>query len=154
MSECVIPTLTSLEVVASKSVLPGGWKADLSNLKALDLTLPVMELLRRTTSRLPQDVIDALVKGRDAEEEGSRAFNTLNDMVRNINLSDGQVTPLCQDTGSIIFWVRHPYGLSQRAAKKQIREAVAQATKNVWLRPNCVESLSGKNSGNNMDPFH
>jgi fumarate hydratase class I len=44
--------------------------------------------------------------------------------------------------------------LSQRAAKKQIREAVAQATKNVWLRPNCVESLSGKNSGNNMDPFH
>ena len=154
MSECVIPALTSREVVESKSVLPAGWKADLSNLKALDLTQPVTELLRRTTSRLPQDVIDALVKGRDAEEEGSRAFNTLNDMVRNINLSDGQVTPLCQDTGSIIFWVRHPYGLSQRAAKKQIREAVAQATKNVWLRPNCVESLSGKNSGNNMDPFH
>jgi len=154
MSECVIPALTSREVVESKSVLPAGWKADLSNLKALDLTQPVTELLRRTTSRLPQDVIDALVKGRDAEEEGSRAFNTLNDMVRNINLSDGQVTPLCQDTGSIIFWVRHPYGLSQRAAKKQIREAVSQATKNVWLRPNCVESLSGKNSGNNMDPFH
>jgi len=154
MSECVIPTLTSLEVVKSKSVLPEGWKADLSNLKNLDLELPVTELLRRTTSRLPQDVIDAIVRGRDAEEEGSRAFNTLNDMVRNINLSDGQVTPLCQDTGSIIFWVRHPYGLSQRAARKQIRAAVAQATKNVWLRPNCVESLSGKNSGNNMDPFH
>jgi fumarate hydratase class I len=154
MSECVIPTLTTLDVVASKSVLPAGWKADLSNLKALDLTQPVTELLRRTTSRLPQDVIEAIVKGRDAEEEGSRAFNTLNDMVRNINLSDGQVTPLCQDTGSIIFWVRHPYGLSQRAAKKQIREAVVQATKNVWLRPNCVESISGKNSGNNMDPFH
>jgi len=154
MSECVIPTLTSPEVVKSKSVLPVGWKADLSNLKNLDLELPVTELLRRTTSRLPQDVIDAIVKGRDAEEEGSRAFNTLNDMVRNINLSDGQVTPLCQDTGSIIFWVRHPYGLSQRAARKQIRAAVAQATKNVWLRPNCVESLSGKNSGNNMDPFH
>jgi fumarate hydratase, class I len=154
MSECVIPTLTTLDVVASKSVLPAGWKADLSNLKALDLTQPVTELLRRTTSRLPQDVIEAIVKGRNAEEEGSRAFNTLNDMVRNINLSDGQVTPLCQDTGSIIFWVRHPYGLSQRAAKKQIREAVIQATKNVWLRPNCVESLSGKNSGTNMDPFH
>jgi fumarate hydratase class I len=154
MSECVVPTLTSLEVVASKSVLPKGWKADLADLKNLDLQVPVTELLRRTTSRLPQDVIDAIVKGRDAEEEGSRAFNTLNDMVRNINLSDGQVTPLCQDTGSIIFWVRHPYGLSQRAARKQIRAAVAQATKNVWLRPNCVESLSGKNSGNNMDPFH
>jgi fumarate hydratase class I len=154
MSECVIPTLTSHEVVESKSVLPDGWKADLSNLKGLDLTQPVLELLRRTTSRLPQDVIDALVKGRDAEEEGSRAFNTLNDMVRNIILADGKVTPLCQDTGSIIFWVRHPYGLSQRAVKQQLRTAVAEATKKSWLRPNCVESLSGKNSGTNMDPFH
>ena len=108
MSECVIPTLTSMEVVESKSVLPDGWKADLSNLKSLDLTQPVLELLRRTTSRLPQDVIDALVKGRDAEEEGSRAFNTLNDMVRNILLADGHVTPLCQDTGTVIFFVPPP----------------------------------------------
>jgi fumarate hydratase class I len=154
MSECVVPTLTSNEVVKSKSVLPDGWKADLTNLKGLDLTKAVLELLRRATSRLPQDVIDALVKGRDAEEEGSRAFNTLNDMVRNILLADGQVTPLCQDTGTVIFWVHHPYGLSQRAVKKQIREAVVQATKNVYLRPNCVEALSGKNSGTNMDPFH
>jgi fumarate hydratase class I len=154
MSECVIPTLTSNEVVASKSVLPAGWKADLSNLKGLDLTLPMLELLRRSTSRLPQDVIDALVKGRDAEEEGSRAFNTLNDMVRNIILADGNVTPLCQDTGTIIVWVRHPFGLSQRAAKQQIRAAVAEATKRSWLRPNCVEALSGKNTGTNMDPFH
>jgi fumarate hydratase, class I len=154
MSECVIPTLTSLEVVKSKSVLPDGWKADLSNLKGLDLTQAVLELLRRATSRLPQDVIDALVKGRDAEEEGSRAFNTLNDMVKNILLADGHVTPLCQDTGTVIFWVRHPYGLSQVAVKRQIREAVKQATKDVYLRPNCVEALSGKNSGTNMDPFH
>lgn len=152
--ECVAPNLTSPEVVASKSVLPAGWKADLSNLAGVDLTLPVTELLRRTTSRLPQDVIDALVRGRDAEEPGSRAFNTLNDMVRNILLADGNVTPLCQDTGSIIFWVRHPYGLSQRAARTQLRAAVVEATKKSWLRPNCVESLSGKNSGTNMDPFH
>ncbi|WP_243316800.1 fumarate hydratase [Geothrix paludis] len=154
MSECVIPTLTSNEVVASKSVLPAGWKPNLKDLKSLDLTLPMLELLRRSTSRLPQDVIDALVKGRDAEEEGSRAFNTLNDMVRNIILADGHVTPLCQDTGTIIVWVRHPYGLSQRAAKQQIRAAVAEATKRSWLRPNCVEALSGKNTGTNMDPFH
>ncbi len=154
MSECVIPTLTSPAIVASKSLLPEGWKADLTNLKALDLTQPVLELLRRTTSRLPQDVIDALVTGRAAEEEGSRAFNTLNDMVRNILLADGQVTPLCQDTGTVIFFVHHPYGLSQLALKKQIRTAVAEATKKVYLRPNCVEALSGKNTGNNMDPFH
>ncbi|HJU83722.1 MAG TPA: fumarate hydratase [Holophagaceae bacterium] len=154
MAECTIPTLTPLEVVEQKSVLPAGYKAGMADLKGLDLKTPVLELIRRASSRLPQDVIDALVKGRDAEEEGSRAFNTLNDMVKNILLADGHVTPLCQDTGTVIFWVRHPYGLSQAKAKQQIREAVVEATKRVWLRPNCVESLSGKNTGTNLDPFH
>ena len=154
MAECTIPNLTTMEVVESKSVLPVNYRADMANLVGLDLTTAVLELIRRASSRLPQDVIDALVKGRDAEEEGSRAFNTLNDMVRNILLADGHVTPLCQDTGTDIFWVRHPYGLSQRKIKQQIREAIVEATKRSWLRPNCVESLSGKNSGNNLDPFH
>ncbi|MBL0210592.1 MAG: fumarate hydratase [Holophagaceae bacterium] len=154
MAECAIPTLTPMDVVEKKSVLPGSYRADMKDLGNLDLTAPVLELIRRTSSRLPQDVIDALVRGRDAEEEGSRAFNTLNDMVRNILLADGHVTPLCQDTGTDIFWVRHPFGLSQRKAKQQIREAIVEATKRSWLRPNCVESLSGKNSGNNLDPFH
>lgn len=154
MTECTLPTLTTLDEVQRKSVLPEGWRANLGDLKGLDLQLPVMELIRRTTSRLPQDVIDALVKGRDAEEAAGRAFNTLDDMVKNIVLADGNVTPLCQDTGSVIFWVKHPFGLSQALAKKQIRAAVAEATKRVWLRPNCVASLSGKNQGQNLDPFH
>ncbi len=154
MAECTIPTLSTLDVVEQKSVLPSGYRAAMGDLKALDLKAPTLELIRRASSRLPQDVIDALVQGRDAEEEGSRAFNTLNDMVKNILLADGHVTPLCQDTGTIIFWVRHPFGLSQRRAKAQIREAVVEATQCVWLRPNCVESLTGKNTGNNMDPFH
>lgn len=154
MAECVIPNMTSIEVVESKSVLPEGFKAAMGDLKKVDLTQPMLELIRRTTSRMPQDIIDALVKGRDAEEEGSRAFNTLNDMVKNILLADGHVTPLCQDTGTVIVWVHHPFGLSQREAKKQIRAAVVQATERVWLRPNCAKALSGKNSGTNLDPFH
>ena len=153
MAECTIPTLTTLDVVHQKSVLPENYRADMADLRGLDVTDAVLELIRRTSSRLPQDVIDALVAGRDAETEGSRAFNTLNDMVRNILLADGHVTPLCQDTGTDIFWVRHPYGVSQRKIKQQIREAIVEATKRSWLRPNCVEALSGKNSGTNLDPF-
>ena len=99
MAECAIPILTTMDVVEQKSVLPESYRADMADLRGLDITTAVLELIRRTSSRLPQDVIDALVKGRDAEEEGSRAFNTLNDMVRNILLADGHVTPLCQDTG-------------------------------------------------------
>ncbi len=154
MAECTIPTLTTMDEVQRKSVLPSDYRADMAGLKQLDLKPPILELIRRASSRLPQDVIDALVKGRDAEEEGSRAFNTLNDMVKNILLADGHVTPLCQDTGTLIFWVRHPYGLSQHKVKQQIRATVVEATQRVWLRPNCVSSLEGKNTGNNLDPFH
>jgi len=153
MTACPLPNLTTLETVASKSLLPTDWRADLGDLAGLDLTLAVTELIRRTTSRLPQDVIEALVDHRNQEEEGSRAANTLDTMIENIVLADDHVSPLCQDTGTVIFWVRHPFGVSQRRIKEQIRQAVADCTKRSWLRPNCVEALSGKNPGNNMDPF-
>jgi fumarate hydratase class I len=148
-----MPNLTPLSTVEAKSLLPAGWRADLADLASLDLTLAVMELIRRTTSRLPQDIIESLVAHRNQEAEGSRAANTLDTMLENITLADEHVSPLCQDTGTVIFWVRHPFGVSQRRVKEQIRKAVAECTSRSWLRPNCVESLSGRNPGNNMDPF-
>lgn len=153
MSTCEIPKLTSLAAVEGKSVLPMDWKADLSHPESLELQQALLELIRRTTSRLPADVIAALVAGRNAEEPSSRGANTLDTMLENIVLADDHVAPLCQDTGTVIFWVRHPLGVSQRRLKAQIREAVAEATRRSWLRPNCVEALTGKNPGNNLDPF-
>jgi len=150
MSFCPVPELTSLEVVQAKSVLPDDWKA---NLVDPDLGPALLELLRRTPSRLPQDVIEAVVAGRNAEAAGSRGANTLDTMIENIVLADEHVAPLCQDTGTVIFWVRHPLGVSQRILKAQVRAAVAEATARSWLRPNCVAALSGKNPGNNLDPF-
>ena len=49
-----------------------------------------------------------------------------------------------------MFYVRHPAGWSTRQLREQIRQAVAAATKKAYLRPNAVDSLSGKNSGNNL----
>jgi fumarate hydratase class I len=153
MPSCPLPDLTPLATVEAKSVLPKGWTADLAHPDRLDLTLPVLELIRRTTSRMPQDIIEALAAGRDQEQDGTRAANTLDTMLENITLADDHVAPLCQDTGTVIFWVRHPFGVSQRRLKAQIRAAVQDGTRRSWLRPNCVEALSGRNPGNNLDPF-
>ena len=153
MSVCPMPNLTPLSTVEAKSVLPKGWKAELADLRKIDLTLAVLELIRRSTTRLPQDVIEALVASRNAEAEGSRAANTLDTMLENVTLADENLAPLCQDTGTLLFWVRHPFGVSQRAVKAQIRAAVQEATKRSWLRPNCVAAIGGKNTGDNMDPF-
>jgi fumarate hydratase, class I len=58
--------------------------------------------------------------------------------------------PICQDTGMPTFDVHTPVGVNQIAIRRAIREAVAEATKRGKLRPNSVDSLTGKNSGDNV----
>src|SRR5512143_604146 len=63
--------------------------------------------------------------------------------------ADGQ-GPICQDTGMPTFDVHTPVGVNQMVIKKAIRAAVAEATKRGKLRPNSVDSLTSKNSGDNL----
>ncbi|MBT3316205.1 MAG: fumarate hydratase, partial [Anaerolineae bacterium] len=58
-------------------------------------------------------------------------------------------TPICQDTGTLLFYVHYPEGLSTRKLKKQIQDAVVEATKLNYLRPNSVNTITGKNTGDN-----
>jgi fumarate hydratase class I len=48
------------------------------------------------------------------------------------------------------FLVHTPVGVNQLHVKRAIREAVAEATRRGKLRPNSVDSLTGKNSGDNL----
>jgi fumarate hydratase class I len=116
----------------------------------LDLTAPILELVRLTSTDLPPDVEKALREAVEREEPGSAAHGALETILKNVEISRANSTPICQDTGTPIFYVRHPAGWSPRALRSQIEAAVVQATKSSFLRPNSVDSLSGKNSGNNL----
>lgn len=109
-----------------------------------------VELIRRAATDLPADVEAALRRAYEQEEPGSAAQNALGVILENVRLSRAASTPICQDTGTPIFYVYYPTGWSTLALKKQIREAVAEATARSYLRPNSVETLSGKNTGNNL----
>jgi fumarate hydratase class I len=63
-------------------------------------------------------------------------------------------TPICQDTGTPIFYVHYLEGWSPRILREQIKLAVAEATQRTYLRPNAVDSLNGKNTGNNLGDEH
>jgi len=115
-----------------------------------DLTNDFLELIRWTSTDLPADVERALVAARQAEAEGSAARGALDTILENVALARRDSSPICQDTGTPIFTVRHPAGWSTRELREQIRKAVAEATARAYLRPNAVDSLSGKNSGNNL----
>jgi fumarate hydratase class I len=109
-----------------------------------------IELIRRAATDLPADMESALRKAREQEEPDSAARNTLDAILENVRLSRERSTPICQDTGTPIFYVYYPTGWSTLELKRQIREAVAEATARSYLRPNSVETLSGKNRGNNL----
>lgn len=114
-----------------------------------DLTDAFVELIRRTSTLLPADMEQALRKARNAEESGSAARGALDTILQNVEMSRGSSSPICQDTGTPIFEIKYPLGVSTRQLSDQIRKACAIATQRGYLRPNAVDSLSGKNSGDN-----
>ncbi len=115
-----------------------------------DLTSEFVELIRFTSTNLAPDVQQTLEKARDREEPGSAAQSALITILDNVELSRRNSTPICQDTGTPIFYVKYPEGWSTRKLREQIRAAVAEATKKSYLRPNAVDAIYDKNSGNNL----
>ncbi len=114
-----------------------------------DLTEAFVELIRRASTQLPADMERALRKARDQEEPGSAAQKALDTILKNVEMSRARSSAICQDTGTPIFTIHYPLGVSTRALADQIRRACAIATERSFLRPNAVDSLTGKNSGNN-----
>jgi len=119
-----------------------------------DLTDPILELIRLVSTDLPPDVEKAIRQAVEQEEPGSAARGALETILKNVALSRGNSTPICQDTGTPIFYVHYPAGWSTRQLRQQIESAVATATRRSYLRPNAVEALSGRNSGNNLGDQH
>ncbi|MEW5869474.1 MAG: fumarate hydratase [Chloroflexota bacterium] len=115
-----------------------------------DLTEPILELVRLASTDLPPDVEVALRKAVEQEEPGSAARGALETILTNVELARANATPICQDTGTPIFYVHYPAGWSTRALRQQIEAAVVEATRRAYLRPNSVHSISGKNSGDNL----
>ena len=115
-----------------------------------DLTEHFLELVRRTSTDLPPDVERALRAAREREAPESAAQGALDAILKNVKLAREKSTPICQDTGTPIFYIYYPGNWNTRTLQAQIKAAVVQATAKAYLRPNAVDSLTGKNSGNNL----
>jgi fumarate hydratase class I len=120
----------------------------------LDLTDKILELVRLTSTDLPWDVEEKLRKSKDQETEGSAAEGALDTILKNVEMARANSTPICQDTGTPIFYISYPDGWSTRKLSAQIRDAVIQATAKAYLRPNSVNSVTGKNTGDNSGDEH
>jgi len=112
----------------------------------------LLELIRRTSAEIPDDVHQAVLTSLENEKKNSLAANAMSIIDKNIAIAKNKSQPICQDTGSILFYVNGPVGFDQIAFTETAREAVKLATKKGFLRQNSVDSLTGKNDGTNCGP--
>ncbi len=115
----------------------------------MELEGALVELVRRTSTSLPSDVEEVIEAGSRREKKGSSAKNVLDTILENVALAREMSTPLCQDTGTPIFYVQTPAGMDQRKIERAVKRAIRKATKRAFLRPNAVCPLTGGNSGDN-----
>jgi fumarate hydratase, class I len=112
----------------------------------------VLELVTRTSTDLPPDVRAAMRHAAAAEPAGTRGSQALTIIAQNIDLAADGEGAICQDTGMPTFEIRVPVGANQIWMREQIRAAIVEATRRGKLRPNSVDSITGKNSGDNLGP--
>ncbi len=112
----------------------------------------LLQLVVETATNLPPDVRRAMARALREERPDTQASLALNVIASNIDTASNCEGPICQDTGWPTFEVRTPVGANQMRIEEAIREAIVEATRRGKLRPNSVDSLTGKNSGDNLGP--
>ena len=104
-------------------------------------------LIRDTSSSLPPDVEAAIKKAFRGETRGSSASVVLGTILDNVRLARKLGSPLCQDTGTLAFYV--DASLRRKVSPSVVKKAVALATARGYLRKNCIDSVTGKSYDDN-----
>jgi len=110
------------------------------------------QLIVQTSTNLPSDIRRLIAEANRRETADTNSSLALATIALNVDMACETERPICQDTGMPTFVIATPVGFDQLALEEQIRECVARATKAGKLRPNSVDSLTGKNSGDNLGP--
>ena len=108
----------------------------------------IAELIHATSSSLPDDAEQALRKALRREAKGSSARLVLETLLKNVALARAAGTPVCQDTGTLTFFVDE--SLRKKVTPEVLGQAVQLATEKGWLRRNTIDSISGKSIDTNV----
>ena len=107
----------------------------------------LLALIRDTSSSLPEDVEKALKTALRKEKRGSSAAVILGTIIENCALARREGTPLCQDTGTLTFFVDSR--LRRKVTLAILKKAVALATEKGYLRKNTIDSVTGLSCDDN-----
>ena len=114
------------------------------------LAVQLADFIRLTSSSLPEDAERALTRAMRRESVDSPARTVLKTILDNVALARQQGTPVCQDTGTLTFFVDE--NLRKKVTPQILGQAVQLATEKGWLRRNTIDSISGKSIDTNVCP--
>jgi fumarate hydratase subunit alpha len=110
-------------------------------------------LIKQAVIYLPEDVKKALKRAYD-EETSQSGKTQLKAILDNIELAEKYKAPICQDTGTIIFYIQAGAEVKHLdKIEEALTKATRKATKEIPLRPNAVDPFTQKNSGDNTGRF-
>lgn len=120
----------------------------------MELREAILELIRRAATDLSADVEQVIIDAEKQEKPGSAEKNVMGTILENIRLAREASTPICQDTGTMTFFVDSPPRTDNAVLESAILEATRLATEKQYLRPNAVDPLTGKNTKTNVGVHH
>jgi fumarate hydratase subunit alpha len=131
-------------------------KTQIAEGKKLETTRTVenvaFNILKQAVIYLPEDVKQALKKAYAEETEPGKT--QLKAILDNIELAEKYQAPVCQDTGTIIFYAKAgAKAKNLDKVEEALINAVKRATREIPLRPNSVNPFNGKNSGDNTGRY-
>ncbi|SFL47624.1 fumarate hydratase subunit alpha [Methanobrevibacter olleyae] len=106
----------------------------------------IYQLYKQAAIVLGDDVKSALEEALIREDSELGQLN-IKAILKNIELAEEKSIPMCQDTGLPIIFVKLG-NVRVENLYEGIKKGVAKATSEVPLRPNVVDSITRKNSGN------
>lgn len=115
------------------------------------VTEAVKKLCMDANYDLPKDIYDALKKS-ETEEKSPVGKDILKDICKNADIASAEKVPICQDTGTAVFFVKlgQEVHIEGGLLKDAIEEGVRQGYKEGYLRKSIVENaLYRKNTNDN-----
>ncbi|MEM7165643.1 MAG: fumarate hydratase [Planctomycetota bacterium] len=110
----------------------------------------LLELIRRASCELTQDVLTAISKAAKAEDAQSSAAAALDLVWESVAIAKKTGAPLLADPVIPHFYVTTPPQFDALAFRKAAEEAIAAATKAGYLQPELEDLVSGRGAKSNV----
>ncbi|MEB3806966.1 MAG: fumarate hydratase, partial [Desulfurococcales archaeon] len=121
---------------------------------AIQLEEIFYDFIKRIATGIPEDVYKKIKEAYEKETVPA-AKAQLEAILADMEIACKKERPICQDTGTPYLWIEwgEDFPLKPSAIIEAYKNALRRVTKDGYLRPNAVDPLKAKNSGDNTGRF-